>query len=96
MSDRLDKTASHATVEQLVRARLAIVLGGRRGVAESAAPIALFTLCWITTHNLKVSLGVSAGAAVLLLLIRLVQRSSVQFVINALFGIGIGSSGGKI
>ncbi len=89
MSDRLDKTASHATVEQLVRARLAIVLGGRRGVAESAAPIALFTLCWITTHNLKVSLGVSAGAAVLLLLIRLVQRSSVQFVINALFGIGI-------
>ncbi len=41
-------------VEQLVRARLATALGGRRGVVESAAPIALFTLCWITTHSLKV------------------------------------------
>ncbi|GAA3534387.1 DUF3159 domain-containing protein [Aeromicrobium panaciterrae] len=82
-------TASAGTVEQLVRARLAIVLGGRRGVAESAAPIALFTLCWITTHDLKVSLGASIVAAVALLLVRVVQRSSVQFVVNALFGIGI-------
>ncbi len=81
--------ASHETVEQLVRARLAIVLGGRRGVAESAAPIALFTLCWITTHSLKFSLTASITVAVVLLLVRLVQRSSVQFVVNALFGIGI-------
>ncbi len=88
-SEGLGASSSHETVEQLVRARLAIVLGGRRGVAESAAPIALFTLCWITTHNLKVSLGVSVAAAVTLLVIRLVQRSSVQFVVNALFGIGI-------
>ena len=32
----------------------------------------------------------SVGAALLLLVIRLVQRSSVQFVVNALVGIGIG------
>ena len=82
-------TVTHDTVEELVRARLAIVLGGRRGVAESAAPIALFTLCWITTHSLKFSLGASVAVAVTLLLIRIVQRSSVQFVFNALVGIGI-------
>lgn len=81
--------ASHETVEELVRARLAIVLGGRRGVLESAAPIALFTLCWITTHSLRTSLTVSITAAVVLLLVRVVQRSNVQFVLNALFGIGI-------
>lgn len=85
----INARASHETVEQLVRARLAIVLGGRRGVAESAAPIALFTLCWITTHSLRFSLTASIAVAVVLLLLRLVQRSSVQFVVNALFGIGI-------
>lgn len=82
-------TTPHETVEELVRARLATVLGGRRGVAESAAPIALFTLCWITTHSLKLSLTASVSAAVALLFVRVVQRSNVQFVINALFGIGI-------
>jgi hypothetical protein len=82
-------TVTHDTVEELVRARLAIVLGGRRGVAESAAPIALFTLCWITTHSLKASLSASVAVAVALLLIRVVQRSTIQFVFNALVGIGI-------
>ncbi len=82
-------TSPHDTVEQLVRARLATALGGRRGVVESAAPIALFTVCWITTHSLKFSLSASIGVAVVLLVVRVAQRSSVQFVLNALFGIGI-------
>lgn len=84
-------SATHETVEELVRARLATALGGRRGVAESAAPIALFTVCWITTHSLKVSLSASVGVAVVLLLVRVIQRSNAQFVINALFGIAIAS-----
>ncbi len=82
-------TTPHDTVEQLIRARLATALGGRRGVVEGAVPIALFTLAWITTHNLHVSLGLSIGIAVVLLLVRLAQRSTVQFVLNALIGIGI-------
>lgn len=80
---------AYDTVEQLVRARLATALGGRRGVVEGAAPIALFTLGWITTHDLRVSLLISIGAAVVLLLVRLIQRSTVQFVLNAGVGIGI-------
>lgn len=90
MSER-PTSASQQTVEELVRARLATALGGRRGVAESAAPIALFTLCWITTNDLKVSLAASAAVAVVLLLVRIVQRSTVQFVLNAAFGIAIAS-----
>lgn len=79
-----------ATVEAVVRTQLASALGGRRGMAEAAVPTILFTVLWLTTEDLRTALLVSVGAAVALLAVRLVQRSSVQFVLNALFGIGIG------
>jgi hypothetical protein len=78
------------TVEQVVRGQLAKALGGRRGMVEAAVPTLLFTLLWLTTKDLTVALAVSIGAAVALLVVRLVQRTTVQFVLNALFGIGIG------
>jgi hypothetical protein len=65
-------------------------LGGRRGMAEAAVPTIVFTVLWLTTREMRLALGVSVAAAVLLLVVRLVQRSTVQFVLNALFGIGIG------
>ena len=81
--------AVYDTVEQLVRARLSAALGGRRGMVEGAVPTVAFTVCWITTHDLRVALGLGAGLAVLLLIVRLVQRQTPQFVLNSLFGIGI-------
>jgi len=82
-------TDAYETVEQLVRGQLAKALGGRRGIVESAVPTALFTLSWIISHELKLSLIISVVATVLLLVVRLAQRSTVQFVLNSLFGIGI-------
>lgn len=82
-------TDAYETVEQLVRGQLAKALGGRRGIIESAVPTALFTISWISTHDLKLSLIISVVATVALLVVRLAQRSTVQFVINSLFGIGI-------
>jgi hypothetical protein len=79
------------TVEAAVRAQLATALGGRRGMLEAAVPTVLFTLTFIASKDLERSLIVSVAAALLLLAIRLVQRSSVQFVVNSLFGIGIGA-----
>lgn len=79
-----------STVEAVIRAQLSTALGGRRGMLEAATPTILFTVLWLTTRDLRVALSVSIGAAVLLLVVRIVQRSSVQFVVNALFGIGIG------
>ncbi|CAM3597841.1 DUF3159 domain-containing protein [Nocardioides zeicaulis] len=79
-----------ATVEEVVRAQLAKALGGRRGMAEAAVPTILFTLSWLTLRDLQLALGISIGAALVLLAVRLVQRSTVQFVVNALLGIGIG------
>jgi len=78
------------TVEAVVRAQLSKALGGRRGMLEAAAPTLLFTLMFLTTKELRLALGVSVAAAVVLLVVRLVQRSTVQFVLNALVGIGIG------
>lgn len=78
------------TVEAVVRAQLSKALGGRRGMVEAAVPTIMFTVLWLVTKELQTALLVSVAAAVLLLVARLVQRSTVQFVLNALFGIGIG------
>lgn len=78
------------TVEAVVRHQLSKALGGRRGMAEAAVPTVLFTVTWLTARDLNTALSVSIGAALVLLVIRIVQRSTVQFVVNALFGIGIG------
>ncbi len=82
--------ADTETVEQVVRAQLSKALGGRRGMAEAAVPTILFTVVWLTLHELRLALVVSIAAALVLLVVRLVQRSTVQFVVNALVGIGIG------
>lgn len=83
-------TADVETVEQVVRAQLSKALGGRRGMAEAAVPTILFTLTWLVVDVLTTALIVSVAAALVLLAVRLVQRSTVQFVVNALVGIGIG------
>src|SRR5688572_8577511 len=77
------------TVEHLVRSKLSEALGGRRGIVESAVPTITFTLLYVTTHDLRLALTVSIAITVGLLIVRVMQRSSVQFVLNALFGIGI-------
>ena len=82
--------ATAQTVEELVRKQLATALGGRRGMVEAAVPTIAFTVLWLTTRELRLALAVSIGAALLLLVVRIVQRSSVQFVLNALFGIALG------
>jgi hypothetical protein len=78
-----------ATVEEIIKAQLNKALGGKRGVVEGAVPTITFTISWIVAHNLRLSLFLGGGAAFVLLLVRLAQRSTPQFVLNSLFGIGI-------
>lgn len=103
MSDRADHlggagptdperpTASVDTVEALVRRQLSHAFGGVRGFAEAAVPTLVFTVLWLSTRDLQLGLVVSAALTVVLLVVRLAQRSTVQYVMNALFGIGIGA-----
>ncbi|WP_433517280.1 DUF3159 domain-containing protein [Nonomuraea sp. CA-143628] len=90
MSAEAEEVA-HDTVEAAVRAQLAKAFGGVRGIIEAAVPTIAFTLSWIVTEQLKTSLIVSISLAVVLLLVRLAQRSTPQFVINSLIGIAIGA-----
>lgn len=90
MSAEADEVA-HQTVEAAVRAQLAKAFGGARGIIEAAVPTVAFTLSWITTEQLKLSLIISIALSVVLLVVRLAQRSTPQFVINSLIGIAIGA-----
>ena len=91
-ADPTKPAANVDTVEALVRKQLSTALGGPRGVIEAAVPTAAFTLCYVITDQLRTALIVAAGLAGVALLIRLVQRSTVQFVMNAAFGIAIGAA----
>jgi len=77
------------TVEALVRAQLSKALGGKRGMLEGAVPTLGFTVSWVSSRDLGLSLIVSGALAVALLLLRLFQRSTVQFVVNSMIGIAI-------
>lgn len=56
---------------------------------EGAVPTLGFTVTWISSHDLKLSLIISGVLAVVLLLVRVAQRSTVRFVINSMVGIAI-------
>jgi hypothetical protein len=58
---------------------------------EAAVPTVLFTVVFLLLHDLRSALVVSVAAAGVLLVVRLVQRTSPQFVLNAFFGIGLGA-----
>jgi hypothetical protein len=83
--------AGQVTVEAVVRHQLAKALGGRRGMLEAAVPTIVFTVLFLTVHDLRLAVLVSLTCAVLLLVVRLAQRSTLQFVLNSLVGIGIGA-----
>ncbi|HLN75536.1 MAG TPA: DUF3159 domain-containing protein [Nocardioidaceae bacterium] len=87
----MTRPIANETVEAVVRAQLSTALGGRRGMLEAAVPTILFTLTFLSSKELELALVVSVAASLVLLIVRLVQHSSVQFVLNSLFGIGIGA-----
>lgn len=94
MTDETGAHESHLserTVEQVVRGHLSAALGGVRGMLEAAVPTAAFTVLFLLTHDLRVAIFSAVALAGVLLVVRLGQRSSPQFVLNALLGIGIGA-----
>jgi hypothetical protein len=75
------------TVEQVVREQLAAALGGIRGTVETAVPTIAFTVSYIVSDAVRPSLIIGIGSAAVLVLVRAVQRSSMRYVLNSLFGI---------
>ncbi|MFD0776591.1 DUF3159 domain-containing protein, partial [Streptomonospora algeriensis] len=83
------KQVSEQTVEAVVRQQLAKALGGKRGMLETAVPTLGFTFSYLALEDLRTALGIGFALAIALGAVRLVQRSSVQFVVNSLFGMAI-------
>ncbi|MEY9211132.1 DUF3159 domain-containing protein [Thermobifida halotolerans] len=99
MTDQRQAEVSEHTVEEVVRGQLAKALGGKRGMVEAAVPTVFFTCTYLIGNHygwqvagldpLRLGLALGGAAAVVLAVVRLVQRSSVQYVVNSLFGIAI-------
>ncbi|MFI0407744.1 DUF3159 domain-containing protein [Actinomadura sp. 3N508] len=79
----------HDTVEAAVRAQLTKALGGVRGMIEAAVPTIAFTGTYVVLDEIKPAVAAGVGAAVLLLAVRIAQRSNPQFVLNSLVGIAV-------
>lgn len=98
-----DTEVCEQTVEAAIRREFAKALGGKRGMVETAIPTILFTITYLSLQGrpglyafglledpaLEWALGLGIGVALLLVMVRLLQRSPVQYVINSLIGIGI-------
>jgi hypothetical protein len=70
-------------VEEFVRYQLSQSLGGARGMIESALPFIAFTIAWVAARQLYPAIAAAVITAALLAIIRLVQRQSIKYVVQA-------------
>ncbi|BBH15968.1 hypothetical protein Back2_02550 [Nocardioides baekrokdamisoli] len=78
------------TVEAFVRRQMSASLGGRRGMLEAAVPGVAFTVAWLFSKNITTALIAGGLIAVAALLVRMVQRSDLKHVGNAILGLALG------
>lgn len=71
------------TVEEVIRHRLSAALGGWRGSLETALPTVAFVVTWIAGDELVPALVAAGVVTGLLAVVRLTQRQSLQFVLQA-------------
>jgi hypothetical protein len=76
-------SAAEATVEAVIRQRLAQALGGWRGSLETALPTVAFVVVWLWRGDLTAALVATGVVTVVLAVARLVQRQSLQYVLSA-------------
>ncbi|MEO7269071.1 MAG: DUF3159 domain-containing protein [Knoellia sp.] len=85
----VDEKSAAETVEELIRHRLSAALGGWRGSLETALPTIAFIALWSWRQDLKLAVWTALGVAVVLAVVRLVQRSSLQHVFGAVIATGL-------
>ena len=63
-------------------------IGGWHGILDSALPTLLFVLTYtVRGQNLREALWVAGASAVILAVVRLIQRKSLQQVVSGLIGV---------
>lgn len=64
-------------------------LGGTRGLLDSGLPALIFVVTYSIGKNLDFSLYAALGLAVVLAVVRLIARDTVQHAVSGLIGVGI-------
>ncbi|WP_084130509.1 DUF3159 domain-containing protein [Demequina sp. NBRC 110055] len=70
---------------------LADAVGGWRGFAEAAAPGVVFVAAYLIDGTMRVPVIAAVATMVVLVIVRLIQRSSIQQALSGAVGVGIGA-----
>ena len=65
-------------------------IGGVRGAIESLLPGLIFVVVYVITRDLRLTLILSGGVALLFVVIRLIQRTPLTQAFTGVLGVGIG------
>lgn len=71
------------TVEEVIRHRLSVALGGWRGSLETALPTVAFVVAWVWRDDLRTAVVAALAVCLGLVVLRVAQRQSVKFVLQA-------------
>ncbi len=75
------------TVEELLRERLSVALGGWRGAVESALPTVGFVVAWNATQDVTRAALIAVVVAVVVAGLRLVQGQTLRYAGYSLFAV---------
>lgn len=75
--------------EDLTAAGVFDAIGGVRGVLEAVIPSLVFIVLFVLTQDARLSALVPGGLAVLLVVLRLVQRETVVSALSGMLGVGL-------
>lgn len=70
---------------------VADAMGGWRGFVESALPGVVFVVAYLVEGGFQAPVIAAVATVVVLVVVRLIQRSSVQQALSGVFGVGIGA-----
>ena len=71
------------------RAKILSALGGTRGLIDSGIPSVLFLVVFNFGHHLRTALIASIALSIVLTIMRVLKRESLQHALSGLFGIAI-------
>ena len=67
-----------ATVEELLRTRLSLAIGGWRGALESALPTVAFVVLWTVTQEVRPAVVAALGTIAVLAPLRLARKETLR------------------
>jgi hypothetical protein len=86
---RIGGATAYVTVEELLRARLSVAIGGWRGALESAIPTVAFVVLWTVTQDVRTAVLAAGAALVVLAALRLLRKETLRFLLYAAVAVAV-------